>query len=141
MEWFLKVVRDNYANFNDRARRKEYWMFTLISAIISFALSYFDSILGFSDGMFENGIISNIYSLAVFIPSLAVSVRRLHDVGKSGWMLLLVLLPIIGWIWLFILQVTEGDQGPNAYGSDPKGFGDELEELGNNYQGENRYQK
>ena len=141
MEWFLKVVRDNYANFNDRARRKEYWMFTLISAIISFALSYLESILGFSDGMFENGIISNIYSLAVFIPSLAVSVRRLHDVGKSGWMLLLVLLPIIGWIWLFILQVTEGDQGPNAYGSDPKGFSDELEELGNNYQGENRYQK
>jgi uncharacterized membrane protein YhaH (DUF805 family) len=130
MEWFLKVVRDNYANFEGRARRKEYWMFALFSSLISIALTVLDNILGFaSDG--ETGILSGIYSLAVFIPGIAVAVRRLHDVGKSGWMLLLVLLPIIGWIWLFVLYVTEGQVGDNEYGPDPKGSS-EFKELGNN---------
>ncbi|MEM7531642.1 MAG: DUF805 domain-containing protein, partial [Chloroflexota bacterium] len=66
------------------------------------------------------GFLGSLYSLAVFIPSLAVNVRRLHDVGKSGWMLLLILLPIIGWIWLLILNVREGDGGTNQYGPNPK---------------------
>ena len=74
MEWYLKVVRDNYANFNGRARRKEYWMFVLINVLISIALGVIDAVTGIF-------MIQNIYSLAVFVPSIAVGVRRLHDVG------------------------------------------------------------
>lgn len=120
MEWFLKVVRDNYANFNGRARRKEYWMYVLFNIIISVVLMIVDTALGLNIGNGMNGIIGVIYSLAVLIPSLAVAVRRLHDVNKSGWMLLTAFIPIIGAIWLIVLLATEGDSGNNQYGSDPK---------------------
>ena len=84
MEWYLKVMRDNYANFNGRARRKEYWMFALFNFLISF-------VIGFIGGIMEFTLLGTIYSLAVFIPSIAVAVRRMHDVGKSGWFILLPL--------------------------------------------------
>ena len=100
MNWYLKVIKQ-YADFSGRARRTEYWMFTLINTLISIGLML---IAQFVDQSLS--ILNIIYSLAVFIPSLAVFVRRLHDVNKSGWMYLLVLLPIIGWIWLFVFQET-----------------------------------
>lgn len=123
MEWYLKVVRDNYANFNGRARRQEYWMFVLFNLLISIGANIIDYVLGTS-------FISLLYSLAVFIPGLAVSVRRLHDTGKSGWMMLIALIPIIGAIWLIVLFATEGDMGPNKYGPDPKANFDEINEIG-----------
>lgn len=85
MEWFLKVVKENYANFNGRARRKEYWMFTLFSSIISIVLFVLMSI--FSDSMLVIifSILSILYSLVILIPSLAVIARRLHDTNHSGW--------------------------------------------------------
>lgn len=132
MEWFLKVVRDNYSNFRGRARRKEYWMFTLFSIIFSIGLTILDDTLGFTFGeTYSNnasgftyssggGVLSSLFSLALFIPTLAVAVRRLHDVNKSGWMLLVALIPLIGTIWLIVLFATEGDKGSNQYGGDLK---------------------
>ena len=124
MEWYLKVMRDNYANFSGRARRKEYWMYVLVQSIIMIALMILDSILGLD---FELQGISlgygYLYLIGVvvhFIPSLAVLVRRLHDVGKSGWFYFIFLIPIIGIIWLLVLYCTEGQKQDNKWGPDPK---------------------
>ncbi|KDN56560.1 DUF805 domain-containing protein [Flavobacterium seoulense] len=87
IEWYKKVVFQNYANFNGRARRSEYWYFTLANIIVSIILTLLDNALGTKFG--NSGILNTIYSLGIFIPSLAVSVRRLHDIGKSGKLLLL----------------------------------------------------
>lgn len=105
MNWYLKVLQ-NYATFSGRARRKEYWMFTLFSTIISIVLSIVAAIVHFE-------LISSLYSLAVLVPSIAVGVRRMHDVGKSGWFLLIP-------IYNLILTCTEGEHGENGYGPDPK---------------------
>jgi len=128
MQWYLKVVRDNYANFAGRARRKEYWMFALFNVIFAITAMIVDNILGttykFGEGYAQMslpyGWIYMIYLLAMIIPSLAVFVRRLHDVDKSGWWFFLVFLPIIGAIWLFVLACTDGTPGDNDYGPSPK---------------------
>ena len=118
MEWYLKVI-NSYFDFNGRSRRMEYWMFVLINSIISVFCILLDSMLGtvWSIGY---GPIFIGYGLAVFVPGLAVAIRRLHDIGKSGWYYLLFIIPIIGPIWLIILFVTEGEQGDNKYGPNPK---------------------
>ena len=82
MEWYLKVVKENYANFDGRARRKEYWMFVLFNVIISTILSMIEP------------TVYLIYVLAILVPSIVVGVRRLHDVGKSGWFMFIALVPI-----------------------------------------------
>ncbi|OWP63074.1 DUF805 domain-containing protein [Hymenobacter amundsenii] len=108
MNYYLQVLKDKYAQFTGRARRAEYWYFFLFNIIVSM-------ILGFIDGaIFGRQIISTIYSLAVIVPGIALAIRRMHDVGKSGWF---VLIPIYN----LILACTEGDNGPNEYGPDPKG--------------------
>ena len=124
MEWYLKVMRDNYANFSGRARRREYWMYVLVQSIIMIGLMILDSVLGLD---FELQGISlgygYLYLIGVivhFIPSLAVLVRRLHDVGKSGWFYFIFLIPIIGIIWLLVLYCTEGQKEDNKCGPDPK---------------------
>lgn len=108
MKWYLKVLQ-NYANFNGRARRKEYWMFFLFNVLIS-------AVLGVIDGSAGNQVLSNVYTIALLLPSLAVAVRRMHDVGKSGWY---ILIPIYN----LILACTEGNIGENEYGMDPKSDG------------------
>lgn len=105
MNYYVKVLQ-NYFNFNGRARRSEYWYFVLFNVIISVALTVFGEFTGLS-------IISSIYTLAMLAPSIAVAVRRMHDVGKSGWF---VLIPIYN----LVLAVTEGNKGTNEYGPDPK---------------------
>jgi uncharacterized membrane protein YhaH (DUF805 family) len=105
MNYYLKVLQ-NYATFSGRARRSEYWYFVLFNIIISF-------LVGFICGILEVPLLANIYSLAVLIPSIAVGVRRMHDVDKSGWF---ILIPIYN----LILACTEGTQGENQYGADPK---------------------
>lgn len=117
MNWYLKVLKQ-YADFSGRARRKEYWMFVLFNLIIAIALGIIDGMMGTMEAGF--GLLGVIYSIAVFIPGLAVSVRRLHDVGKSGWMLLVALIPIIGGIWLLVLVASDGQHGENKYGPSPK---------------------
>ncbi|MGO4772656.1 DUF805 domain-containing protein [Flavobacterium sp. W22_SRS_FK3] len=136
IEWYKKVVFENYANFNGRARRSEYWYFTLMQFIllISFVVvgailgSLFDSALG---GLFIGYMVFCFYSLATVLPTLGVVVRRLHDVGKSGWFYFIALIPGIGAIWLLILLCTEGDSGENNYGPDPKNDFEEISEIGN----------
>jgi uncharacterized membrane protein YhaH (DUF805 family) len=114
MEWYLKALRQ-YSDFDGRARRMEYWMFTLFNWLIFGALMVVDRFA------FEQSYgLSTLYPLAVLIPGIAVSVRRLHDVGKSGWMLLIALIPIIGTIWLFALYLSDSDSGENEYGASPK---------------------
>ena len=129
MEWYIKVMRDNYINFKGRARRKEYWMFTLVYVIILMGCTAIDNMLGtvFMMDAVALGEISmgygwayTICGLAHFLPALSLVVRRLHDVGKSGWFYLLVLFPIIGWIWLLVLHCTEGQKQDNKWGPDPK---------------------
>lgn len=131
MKWYLKVVRDNYANFSGRARRQEYWMFALFNAIFIIAIMTISGGIAAATDLPALMGLYAIYALGVLIPSLAVAVRRLHDVGKSGWFYLIGLIPIIGGIWLFVLFVTEGDKGPNQYGPDPKAENmEEIDEIG-----------
>jgi uncharacterized membrane protein YhaH (DUF805 family) len=112
MDWYLGVLK-KYAVFEGRARRKEYWMFVLFNLIVSVVLS----ILGRFAGLI---VLSWIYSLALFIPSLAVSIRRLHDTNRSGWWILITLIPIIGAIILLVFLVQDSDPQENQYGSNPK---------------------
>jgi len=119
MNWYLKVLK-NYAVFSGRARRKEYWMFTLFNIIFLIIAMVLDNILGTAIEDVGYGLFYFLYALSVLIPSLAVGVRRLHDVGKSGWFLLIALIPIIGSIWLLVLFCTDGDAGENKFGANPK---------------------
>jgi len=125
MEEFLKVVKEHYVDFDRRARRKEFWMFTLISTLISIVLGFIDSIIGME-------VLGGLYSLAIIAPSLAVGARRLHDIGKSGWWQLLWFIPVVGWIWIIVLLATDGVREDNEYGASPKYGSNEFDELGNN---------
>lgn len=114
MNWYLEVLK-KYAVFEGRARRKEYWMFFLFNFIIVFALGIIEELIG------GPGLISTLYLLAVLIPSIAVGVRRLHDIGRSGWWLLIGVIPLIGGIVLLVFFVKDSSAGPNQYGANPKG--------------------
>jgi uncharacterized membrane protein YhaH (DUF805 family) len=113
MEWYLAVLK-NYTGFSGRARRKEYWMFVLFNVIIAFVLGFVEGIVG------GPGILGMLYMLAVLIPSIAVSIRRLHDTNKSGWFLLIGLIPVLGGIILIVFMAMDGDPGDNQYGPNPK---------------------
>lgn len=104
MKFYLKVLQ-NYATFKGRASRSEHWYFVLFNIIFSIALSYVSGVVNLP-------ILYTIYSLALLIPSIAVAVRRMHDVGKSGWF---ILIPIYG----LILACTQGVKGENEYGTEP----------------------
>ena len=114
MDMFIKVVRDNYANFEGRARRNEFWMFVLIATVISLGTFVIDGLL--FPGKF---LTTNLFSLAILVPNVAVSIRRLHDTGRSGWTLLLAF-SLIGVIPLFVFLV-EQSHASNQYGPTPDG--------------------
>lgn len=118
MHWYMEVLR-KYVVFDGRARRREYWMFVLINLLISCALAALGVMMSDSAGAGFN-ILSALYALAVFLPSLGVSVRRLHDTGRSGWWLLIVLLPLLGVIVFLVLMVLDSEPSMNAYGANPK---------------------
>lgn len=117
MKWYLQVFK-KYADFKGRARRKEYWMFLLFNMIFTYALLFLETLI------YGIPILTVLYSLVVLVPSLAVVVRRLHDIGKSGAYFFVGFIPLIGGIWLLILMVTAGEVGENQYGPDPKQEGD-----------------
>ena len=121
MEWYIKVIK-SYSDFNSRARRKEYWMFTLWNILFALLAALLDYSFGIVYPLVGYGPLNIAYALFVLVPGIAVTLRRLHDIGKSGWMYLVAFIPIVGWIWLLILLIKEGDQGNNAYGEDPKQF-------------------
>ncbi|MGL5451717.1 MAG: DUF805 domain-containing protein [Aeromonas sp.] len=112
MNWYISVLKQ-YTVFNGRARRTEYWMFALCNCVIGLLLSLVGNLMGAD-------FISGIYSFAVLLPSLAVAARRLHDTDRSGWWLLLVLVPLIGALVVLYFMVSNGQQGPNRFGDDPK---------------------
>lgn len=103
---FLDIVKNKYINFNGRARRKEYWYFMLVNCVVAFILGIIDSIIGMQ-------ILGSIWSLALLLPGIGVAIRRMHDLGKSGWF---ILIPIYN----IILCATEGQRQDNEYGPDPK---------------------
>lgn len=107
-EWYV-VPFKKYIEFEGRSRRKELWIFVGVNLVISILLN----VIGLD-------LIGTLFSLAITIPSFAVGVRRMHDIGRTGWFVLLGLIPIIGWIILIYLYTVEGDAGPNEYGPDPK---------------------
>lgn len=116
MDWYLDVLKTKYAAFSGRARRKEYWMFTLVNVLIYAGLVIVGRIVGI------DALLAGVYGLAVLLPSLAVGVRRLHDTDRSGWWLLLGLIPVLGLV-LLIFMCIEGNTGDNQYGASPKAAG------------------
>lgn len=116
MEYFLSAVKNKYADFEGRARRKEYWMFVLFYMIIYYGLFALVFVADFF------AFLPMIFALAMLIPSIAVAVRRMHDVDKSGWFCLIP-------IYNLILCCTEGTHGANQYGPDPKGS-EEINDIG-----------
>jgi uncharacterized membrane protein YhaH (DUF805 family) len=118
MHWYLQVLK-KYQVFKERARRKEYWMFVLFNIIISLILRLVEDLIGIypKEGI---GVLEGLYGLVVLIPGIAVSVRRLHDTGRSGWWLLIGIVPIIGVIVLFVFMVQDSQPGENQYGPNPK---------------------
>ena len=111
MHWYTDVIK-KYAVFDGRAGRPEYWWFALINTIISVVL---DVVLRGAAGQ----AIGGIYGLAVLLPSIGVAIRRLHDTNRTGWWLLVALIPIVGWIWIIVLLALAGDSGSNSYGPPP----------------------
>lgn len=120
MSWYLEVLK-KYADFGGRARRKEYWLFTLFNVLISIVLTILDGFLGTMSSESGFGLVSGLYSLAVLLPSLGVAVRRLHDTDHSGWWLFIALVPCVGAIVLLIFMVRDSTPGANEYGPNPKG--------------------
>ncbi len=119
IHWYKKVVFENYTNFSGRARRSEYWYFSACNIIILIGLSFLPIVTKIQE-LSWSGL---IYNLLILLPSIAVGVRRVHDVGKSGWY---ILIPIYN----LILMCTNGDVGTNEYGPDPKNELNEIDEIG-----------
>lgn len=115
MQWYLEAFR-RYAEFSGRSRRRAYWFFVLFNLIVSFVLAGVDAALMGPD----SGLLLPLYGLAALIPGIAVSVRRLHDIGRSGWWLLIGLIPLVGAIVLLVFYVQDSQPGDNAYGPNPK---------------------
>lgn len=115
MEWYLHVLK-NYARFDGRSRRSEYWQFLLVNVIVALVLGVVDGVLRKIVGF---GMLGALYGLAVLIPGIAVSIRRLHDTDRSGWWLLLALVPLVGLVLIWFM-VEDSNAGTNRYGQNPK---------------------
>ncbi len=116
MSWFVKCLQ-NYVTFSGRARRKEYWMFVLFNIVFGIVLQLVDGVLASVVGIAGLYL---LYSLAVLLPGISVTVRRLHDIDKSGWWVWIALVPVVGVIVLIVFACLEGTKGPNRFGPDPK---------------------
>ena len=112
MNWYVAVLK-NYVGFNGRAGRQEFWMFVLFNIVIDIVLSIVDLAI-------NSQLLAGLYGLAVLLPSLAVAVRRLHDTGRSGWWILIGIIPIIGWIVLIVFYAAEGQPNANQFGPTPR---------------------
>jgi len=118
ISWYLAALK-KYAVFSGRAQRKEYWFFVLFNLLIAFALGLVEGFLNIAPES-EESLLGTLYILAVAIPWIAVTVRRLHDTGRSGWWLLISFVPLIGTIILLVFTIEDGEVGQNAYGLNPK---------------------
>jgi len=113
VDWYLKVIK-NYTGFTGRARRKEYWMYCLFYIIIGIAIGVVERVIGM------DGVLSGLYSLALLLPSIAVSIRRMHDTGRSGFWILINFIPILGWLVFLFFAIQDSQSGDNEYGPNPK---------------------
>lgn len=113
----VKTCFEKYVIFSGRAARSEYWWFTLFIVIVSIVLGLIDMTIFGSDGILSP--LSDLFSLATLLPVLAVTSRRLHDIDRSAWWILLMLLPIIGWLVLIYWHIQKGSDGDNQFGTDP----------------------
>lgn len=136
MNYYIKALK-NYAVFPGRARRSEYWYFVLFNFLFAMAAAILDNVLHLTISIVPEypgfyGYIYLAYALFAFLPGFAVLVRRLHDIGKSGWFFFIVFIPIAGAIWLLVLLFKDSQPGENKYGPNPKGIGnyDEVDKVG-----------
>ncbi|MFN3387933.1 MAG: DUF805 domain-containing protein [Allosphingosinicella sp.] len=148
MEWMLMPLK-RYAEFSGRSRRKEYWMYVLLIVIATFVISFIEQALGLTGMVGPYGPLSALLIVGTFVPSLAVGIRRLHDTNRTGWWMLLGIVPyalsvvlllagslalaatlgmvaLLCAIALLVFMVLPGTSGPNQYGPDPKGVGEEV---------------
>jgi len=121
MKWFLEALTKKYATFEGRARRKEYWYYVLFYFLAIFVLAIVDQVTGTLDEEAGIGLLSGLFVLATLIPTIAVTVRRLHDTGRRGWWVLLNLIPIVGGLVLIVFTVLDSQPGANRFGPNPKG--------------------
>jgi uncharacterized membrane protein YhaH (DUF805 family) len=117
------VLTQKYVDFSGRARRSEYWFFSLFTLVVGIVLQIIGSIIG-------TQFIYYIFALAVFLPGLAVAIRRLHDTGRSGWWVLIGLIPLIGFIVLIVWFATDSEPNANQYGPSPKGTDAQFNQYG-----------
>lgn len=108
-----------YVTFSGRATRSEFWWFVLFNMIVGFVIKLFDGLL-FGGGPASTGSLGSLHSLVIFLPAISVQVRRLHDLNKSGWWYWMWLIPVIGWIALFVWNISEGSRGDNQFGPAPR---------------------
>ena len=128
MHWYLMVLR-RYAEFTGRARRTEYWTFIGSNIVAAIILAALDHGLGLTYPVGAGpsfaalptgfGVLGTVFVLAVLVPTLAVTARRLHDIGRSGWWQLIALIPLVGTVVLLLFCASDADRGPNRYGADP----------------------
>lgn len=123
MNYFISCIKDKYCCFSGRARRKEYWMFVLFNIIFSLVVGFIGGFLYGVTNVTAFLYLSTIYNLAMLLPGLSVGVRRLHDTDKSGWFVLLALIPIVGAIILLVFMCLDSNPGANRFGPNPKGLG------------------
>lgn len=127
MNWFQLALK-KYAQFHGRSRRKEFWYFVLFNILINIVLTIVDMTVGTYYDTYGIGILSGLFALFILIPGIAVSIRRLHDTGRSGWWLLLGLIPLIGGIVLIVFYAKDSEPGTNQYGPNPKSMETDLED-------------
>jgi uncharacterized membrane protein YhaH (DUF805 family) len=139
MNYYIQAIR-KYAVFSGRARRSEYWYFVLFNFIFTIAAMVLDSLLHdtftLQGQSLPYGYVYLLYVVFALLPGLAVMVRRLHDVGKTGWFFFIAFIPLVGGIYLLVLLFTDGQPGENKWGPNPKGIGnyDEIEQVGEHLQ-------
>lgn len=119
MNWFLMAMK-KYADFAGRSRRSEYWYFVLFYFLIYIGLAIVDGISGAYNARAGIGMLGGLFAIAMLIPSLSVSVRRLHDTDRSGWWVLINIIPLIGAIIFLVFAVQDSTPGDNQYGANPK---------------------
>lgn len=113
MQWFIDPIKNQYADFTGRTTRKAFWMFVLFYLLLNVAISIVTGVVGLEE-------VGLLFSLAVLLPAVAITARRLHDIGKSGWWQLVGFVPIIGWIIVIVWNAMPGQDGANTYGPDPR---------------------
>ena len=118
MQWFMTALQ-KWADFSSRARRREFWFFSLVYIVIAIVLGFVDGMVGLTlaTGI---GVLGGLFALAMLIPSISVAVRRLHDTNRSGWWLLIAVIPVIGWLVLLVFYLLDSQPGDNRFGPNPK---------------------